>query len=246
MVINAKRFFATFAVGALALSIAGSPALAQQSKPAKAEPGTAQPEKKPDGEKKSDNQGKKGDKQAKGGVAIGAPAPQFTLTDIAGKQHTLADLTKEGKIVVLQWFNPDCPFVVKHYENAKTFNEFNAKYQEKGVVLLAVNSSAPGLQGSGKDRNAKAKKDWNITYPILLDESGEIGRAYGAKNTPAMYVIAKDGTLAYKGAIDDEPGAGKVGKTNYVAKAVDELLANTNVTTTETRPYGCSVKYKDQ
>ncbi|MBX3389032.1 MAG: thioredoxin family protein [Phycisphaeraceae bacterium] len=172
---------------------------------------------------------------------VGSMAPAFTLIDTDGKTVNLSDFS--GKIVVLQWFNPGCPYVKKHYESgANTFNDLNKKYSEQGVVFLAINSGAAGKEGAGKDTNASAKKDWKIEYPILLDETGSVGKMYGAKRTPEMYIINKDGTLAYHGAIDDEPGKG-VGKTNYVAKALDEILAGSKVTTTETKPYGCTVKY---
>lgn len=172
---------------------------------------------------------------------VGSMAPTFTLTDTDGKTVNLSDFS--GKIVVLQWFNPGCPFVKKHYENGgNTFNDLNKKYGGQGVIFLAINSGAAGKEGAGKDTNASAKKDWKIEYPILLDETGKVGKMYGAKHTPEMYIINKDGTLAYHGAIDDEPGKG-LGKTNYVAKALDEILAGNKVTTTETKPYGCSVKY---
>jgi MFS superfamily sulfate permease-like transporter len=110
------------------------------------------------------------------------------------------------------------------------------------VIQSAINSNAAGEQGSGKETNAKAKKDWKIEFPILLDESGDTGRAYGATNTPHCFVIGADGKIAYMGAIDDDAG-GKVGKTNYVSKAVDELLAGKPVTTSSTKAYGCGVKY---
>lgn len=172
---------------------------------------------------------------------VGSMAPAFTLTDTDGKTVNLSDFS--GKIVVLQWFNPNCPYVKKHYESgANTFNDLNKKYSEQGVVFIAINSGAAGKEGAGKDTNASAKKDWKIEYPILLDETGSVGKMYGAKRTPEMYIINKDGTLAYRGAIDDEPGKG-VGKTNYVAKALDEILAGNKVTTAETKAYGCTVKY---
>lgn len=180
-----------------------------------------------------------------GGVTAGDQAPAFTLKDTDGKEHTLADLTKDGKIVVIQWFNPDCPFVKKHYRETKTFNEMAKKYKDKGVEFLAINSAAPGKQGAGVDRNKKAKTDWEIPYPILLDESGEIGKAYGSKRTPEMFVINKDGKVVYHGAIDDDAGGDSVGSTNYVSKALDEVIDGKDVTMATSKPYGCSVKYKD-
>jgi peroxiredoxin len=189
-------------------------------------PGFAQPEKK----------------DAKG-VSVGDAAPAFTLKDTDGKDVSLDSLRKDGKIVVAFWFNPKCPFVVKHFEKGgNTFNDMFTAYKDKKVSIVAINSNAAGEQGSGKDTNATAKKDWKIEFPILLDESGDTGKAYGAVTTPHCFVIGTDGKIAYVGAIDDDSG-GKVGKTNYVSKAVDELLAGKPVTTSSTKPYGCSVKY---
>lgn len=183
----------------------------------------------------------KGDK-AKGDKAkIGEKAPNFTLTDINGKTFTLADATKDGKIVVLEWFNPECPVVVKHHASNPTFKNLAAEFAGKEVVMVAINSGAPGNQGAGKDLNVKAAKDFGMAYPILLDESGKVGKQYGAKTTPHMFVIDKNGTLAYAGAIDDK--SKKPGEVNYVSQAVNELLAGQTVTTAETQAYGCSVKY---
>ncbi|XVJ60767.1 MAG: thioredoxin family protein [Tepidisphaera sp.] len=186
-----------------------------------------------------------GDKkeETKKALAVGDAAPSFSLKDTDGKDVKLDDLRKDGKIVVVFWFNPECPFVVKHFEKGgNTFNDMAAAYKDKKVSIVAINSNAPGEQGSGKETNAKKKKDWKIEFPIALDESGETGRAYGATNTPQCFVIGTDGKIAYTGAIDDDSGA-KVGKTNYVSKAVDELLAGKAVTTSSTKPYGCGVKY---
>lgn len=238
--IKSKQLLAALALGTVSvLAVATGPfAIAQ--------PGTAEKPKTDD--KKHEpkkEEPKKDDKKdaKKDGATVGSTAPAFTLKDTDGKEHKLADLTKAGNIVVLFWFNPECPFVVKHFKESKTFNDLAAKYKDKKVVVMAINSGAAGAQGSGKDTNAKAKKDWSMDYPILLDESGEVGMMYGAKNTPATFVIAADGTLAYAGAIDDDAGAEKPGKTNYAAKAIDELLAGKKVTTSTTKPYGCAVKY---
>lgn len=190
-------------------------------------------------EKKKDDQ--KADEKKP--LAPGAKAPDFTLTDTDGKTHKLSDILKDGnKLVVLQWFNPDCPFVVMHFKETKTFNDMHANYKDKGVVFFWINSGAPGKQGAGKERNVKAKKDWSIPYPILLDEKGDVGRAYNAKRTPDTVVINKDGVVAYMGAPDDAVGT-EIGKTNYVTKALDELLSGSHVTTTTMRGYGCTVKY---
>lgn len=181
---------------------------------------------------------------AKQAVSVGDMAPNFKLKDTAGKEHSLADLTKEGKIVVIQWFNPECPFVVKHYgKKGNTFNDMHAQYKDKNVVILGINSGAEGKQGAGLEKNQTAVKDWKIEYPILMDMNGAVGKQYNAKRTPEMFIVGKDGKIAYHGAIDDDRGADAPGKVNYVAAALDQILAGETVTKAETQPYGCSVKY---
>ena len=172
-------------------------------------------------------------------------APDFTLKDTEGKSHTLSEYTKAGKVVVLEWFNPECPFVKKHHVNNKTMANAYQAAAKNGVVWLAINSGAPGKQGAGLERNVKAKTEYGISYPLLLDEAGTVGRAYGAKTTPHMYVIAKDGSVAYAGAIDNNPAADKLGDTNYVNAALTALAAAKPVAETRTKSYGCSVKYGD-
>jgi len=239
---NAKGLLNTITVGVLALGVAAglpSLALAQNEHP-KAEHPQA-PDKK-DKPKNTQPDSTKDEKKKAEPVTAGSNAPDFTLPDLAGKQHKLSDLTKGGKTVVLMWFNADCPYVAKHFNNASTFNDMARNYADKNVVLLAINSGAPGKQGAGLERNKKAADDWKITFPVLLDESGAVGRAYSAKRTPEMFVINKDGYVAYHGAIDDD-SSDKPGKTNYVAKALDNLLAGKDVETKTTKPYGCTVKY---
>lgn len=237
---NAKRLL--LSVAALALMIGVSPAMAQEKKPDNS--AAAQPKADAPKDEAKRDKGKK-DEKAVPDLKVGAPAPDFKLKDTTGKEWSLADLTKSGKIVVLQWFNPECPYVKKHYDGEhKTFNEMNAKYKDKGVVLLAVNSGPAGGPGTGAERNVAAAKKWDMQYPILMDESQSVGLAYGAKNTPNMVVIGKDGKVAYTGAIDDNDGPEKPGKTNYVAKALDELLAGTSVSNSKTKPYGCHITYK--
>jgi len=176
------------------------------------------------------------------GVKLGEKAPDFKLKDTTGKEFSLSQLTADGKIVVLEWFNSECPFCVKHGE-AKTMVNMVNQFKDKNVVVLGINSGAPGKQGHGKD--AEAIKKWSLNYPILNDESGNVGRLYGAKTTPHMFIVNKDGTIAYMGAIDNEPGARKVSAEarNFVTQALNEILAGQTVSTPETKPYGCSVKY---
>jgi peroxiredoxin len=180
------------------------------------------------------------DKPKSGGPAIGSAAPEFSLQDQTGKTVSLADY--KGKVVVLEWFNNECPYVVKFY-SAGDMNKTADKYASQDVVWLAVNST------SGKDNaaNAKVAESWNIKRPILNDADGKVGRAYGATNTPHMYIINKEGNLVYKGAIDSNRSSKQgdiAGSTNYVAQALDEVLAGKTVSEPETKAYGCSVKYK--
>jgi len=179
-------------------------------------------------------------------LTLGEAAPDFTLTDLDGKAHHLADYLKAGKIVVLEWYNPGCPFIVKHHGTHKTMNETAAAAAKDGVVWLAINSGAPGKQGHGLELNRQAAQDFKLLFPVLLDEAGTVGKAYGAKTTPHLFVISADGKLRYQGAIDDAPNpGGPVGETNYVAAALADLKAGKAVATAETKPYGCSVKYAD-
>ena len=175
-------------------------------------------------------------------AAVGATAPAFTLTDLNGQEHSLQQYLDEGKVVVLEWFNPDCPFVVKHHANGSTMRDLAAAHSDD-VVWLAINSGAEGKQGAGLERNQRAAEEYGITYPILLDMSGEVGRTYGARTTPHMYVINAEGTLVYAGAIDNNRHPRQFGDTNYVSDALDAVLAGEDVATAQTQPYGCGVKY---
>jgi peroxiredoxin len=172
------------------------------------------------------------------GVTVGDQAPAFTLFDTAGNEVSVSDY--EGKVVVLEWLNPDCPFVQRHYK-AGTMKDLATKYGAQGVVWLTINSTKY-MDGAA---NAKFRAANDLPYPILVDQSGQVGHLYGAMTTPHMYVIDGGGRLVYMGAIDDDPRGNTDGPANnYVAAALDEVLANKVVTTAETKPYGCSVKYK--
>ena len=178
-------------------------------------------------------------------AVVGSPAPNFTLTDTKGAAHALADFA--GKPVVLEWTNPDCPFVKKHY-GAKNMQALQAKYVAQGVVWLAVCSSAPGKQGhyGADDWNRILAEQGSAATALLLDPDGQVGLAYGAKTTPHLFVIDAAGTLVYDGAIDDNPStdsADIAGARAYVAEALDAVLAGTPVPVAQTKPYGCSVKY---
>lgn len=175
---------------------------------------------------------------------VGAQAPDFTLADLTGKEHTLSDFTKDGKVVVLEWFNPECPFVKKHYrDDTQTMNKLVEEFAGDDLVWIRVNSGAEGKEGAGVELNTTYAKKYNITTPILMDMSGEVGKMYDAKRTPEMYIIDTDGVLRYHGAIDNDKGARDPGDVNYVRNALREMMAGQTITTTETKAYGCSVKY---
>ncbi len=133
---------------------------------------------------------------------LGEPAPAFALPDVDGKTLSLAEFA--GKTVVLEWFNPDCPFVKYAHAEAGPLRTM-AKDRGSEIVWLAINSGAPGKQGAGAERNREAKQEYAIEHPILLDESGAVGRSYGATNTPHMFVIDPSGKLTYAGALDNAP-----------------------------------------
>ncbi len=177
---------------------------------------------------------------------VGKAAPDFTLTDMSGKEHTLSSYTSQGKIVVLEWFNHQCPFVKKHYNHeSDTMNSLARSWEGQPVVWLRVNSADPAT-APGKAENVKqAISEWNISTPMLVDADGKVGKAYGAKRTPEMYVITADGILAYHGAIDNDNTARGPGSTNYVAQAVSEVLAGKPVSQPTSQAYGCSIKYAD-
>ena len=184
---------------------------------------------------------------ARAAVQTGTPAPDFSLTDINGNAHKLSDF--KGKIVVLEWNNPDCPFVKKHYDKTGNIPALQKAATADGVIWLTINSGAAGKQG-GDYTNAQFKEylDKNHAAPTayLPDHDGAIGHLYGAKTTPQLFVITRDGTLAYDGAIDSirsaEP-ADVAKSTNYLTAALTAVKAGKPVEKATTEPYGCSVKY---
>lgn len=182
---------------------------------------------------------------AMGAVETGAEAPDFTLTDVRGNEHTLHDHL--GSIIVLEWTNYDCPFVRKFY-NPGVMQAMQAEFAERGIVWLTICSSAPGTQGNFTPEVWLQRMGaWNVVAPVLLDESGDVGRAYGALVTPHMYVIDTEGRIAYQGAIDSirSVNSDDIDRADqYVRLAVEALLAGNEVAITDTRPYGCTVKYE--
>jgi peroxiredoxin len=169
----------------------------------------------------------------------GKKAPAFTLNTFDDKEISLSDY--RGKIVVLEWLNFECPYVMHHYGKAtNTMVKLANKYKSSNVVWLAINSTSHITPKA----NIEFTRKYKLPFPILDDRSGKVGHAYGAKTTPHMYIITPRGNIVYEGAIDNSPlGRKKEGVINYVDKALAELTAGKAVTTSNTKPYGCSVKY---
>jgi peroxiredoxin len=178
-------------------------------------------------------------------AAVGSPAPDFTLTDLDGHAVTLSSF--KGKTVVLEWFNPGCPFVKKAH-TVGSLKDAPSRAMAKGVVWLAINSAAAGKQGSDADMNRKVAAEYGMKYPVLVDANGRVGHAYAATNTPDMVVVDPQGTLVYRGAIDNSPDGEGQSPTdgalvNYVDVALTSLAAHQPIKTPETKAYGCGVKY---
>ena len=178
---------------------------------------------------------------------VGQPAPNFRLTDVNGKAVSLSDF--RGKTVVLEWNNPACPYVRKHYDSGN-MQRTQATAAKDGVAWLTINSGAPGKQGhmSGPEAKAVLAKSGATPAAYLLDPQGDVGRTYGAKTTPHMYIVNKAGALVYAGGIDDKPTPNSgdiVGARNHVLAALSELKAGKPVSVATSRPYGCAVKYAD-
>ena len=180
-----------------------------------------------------------------GAASPGAAAPDFTVADATGKPVKLSEY--RGKFVVLEWTNPDCPFVRKHY-SSKNMQDLQKEWGAKDVVWLSVNST---VQGHYEYRDGKQMQEWMTSQgaaqkAILIDAKSEVGSAYAAKTTPHMFVISPEGKVLYNGAIDDKRSANPAdAKTahNYVRAALTEAKAGKPVTVASTTPYGCSVKY---
>lgn len=178
---------------------------------------------------------------------IGKLAPDFHTSDINGTAQSLSQY--RGKIVVVEWTNPECPFVKKYYESGN-MQKLQADAKAQDVVWLSINSGGEGKQGhlTADEARTETAKSKSAAAAYILDPTGEIGRMYEAKTTPHMFVVDPEGILVYNGAIDDKATFDPediAGATNYVTSAITALKAGTTVTTATTRPYGCSVKYAD-
>jgi peroxiredoxin len=186
-------------------------------------------------------------------AALRKAAPEFTLQDTDGKTLSLRAL--RGKVVVLEWFNPDCPFV-KYAHSKGPLRELAKQLGSEKLVWLSINSGATGKQGHGVERNRAAKSEYGIENVVLLDETGEVGRKYGAEKTPHLFVIDAKGRLVYRGGLDNAPlgvvddarprtkqsTAGEL--EPYLQKAIEDLEKKRALRLSETPAYGCSVKYQ--
>jgi len=182
---------------------------------------------------------------AGGSATVGQPAPDFRLPDLDGQLVSLSQF--KGKRVVLEWFNPQCPFVKAAHTKGSLVDAAEQAVKD-GVVWLAINSGAPGKQGHGVEASRTGQQEFGIKHPILIDEDGHVGRSYGATNTPHLFVIDEQGVLVYAGAVDNSPdgeGQSPTGGSlvSYVAQALGDLKAGRAVSISQTKAYGCGVKY---
>lgn len=178
---------------------------------------------------------------------VGKAAPGFTLTDIHGTKHSLADF--KGRTVVLEWVNPECPFVQKHYDLSGNLPKTLAAAASDGVVWLQINSAHPGAEGDYDNAvAAQWQRKHGVNAPYFRDQDGKVGKLYDARTTPHLYVIDPGGTLVYAGGIDSIRSS-KVEDiaraTNFVNAALSDLKADRPVRTKNSQPYGCSVKYSN-
>ncbi|MBK7875415.1 MAG: redoxin domain-containing protein [Planctomycetes bacterium] len=225
-----KRIVCMTAIAAVGLALFSN---AMDTRPATPAATVAQ-EPKPEAKKEPPKEEKKDEVKA---AEVGKAAPDFELADLDGKKVKLSDY--KGKIVVLEWFNPDCPTCDRIYSKGGPLTEVPERLKKDGVVWLAVNSD--GATAKEVDKNKDFLKEKKVSVPVLLDPTGKTGKAYGAKSTPHCFVIDEKGVLRYQGALDNAPsGKPKEGEAlvNYVEKAVGEIKAAKPVTTSETKSYG--------
>jgi peroxiredoxin len=172
-------------------------------------------------------------------LPLGKKVPDFTLSDAEGKQHKLSTVLKSGKVVVLEWYNPDCPAVKKYREKSDFMNETWAKLDKKKVAWYSVNSGGPGKEGAGVKASKAGAKLHKIKTPILIDETGTVGKSYGAVCTPMMFVIDSKQMLVYRGAPDEAGALDKLPKgANYIVSAVEAALKGKKPAVAESKPFG--------
>jgi peroxiredoxin len=174
---------------------------------------------------------------ATSGLEVGQTVPEFAVADETGARHTLSGY--RGKVVVLEWTNPECPYVARHYSR-DTMEKLARSYGGRGVVWLAVNSTYSNAPADTQ----KWKQEQGFEYATLQDASGELGKRFGARTTPHMFIIDAQGVLRYEGAIDDDPRGRKQDARNFVDTGLGAVLAGGAPEPSSTQPYGCSVKYR--
>ena len=169
-------------------------------------------------------------------------AADFTLKDTSGQTHSLRQY--RGKVVVLEFFNPECPFIKRAHET-ETLKATIKMAQSKGIVWLAINANQPGRQGASLKSNVESIKSLNLSFPILLNPTGTVGRAYNATRTPEMVIVGKTGEIVYQGAVDSSGGSRHTKETvkYWFESALRQYLAGSPVTQKRTKPWGCSIKY---
>jgi peroxiredoxin len=228
---------ASLAAGFTTLVVAQDTAPSKPSAPAQKESGKKEGKK---GDKSSDKSSEKSSEKSGVKAKVGEAAPNFTLKTTDGKEWSLSDA--KGKVVVLEWINPECPVCVRVMKDGTVANTIKGVTEQfSDVVYVAINSSA--AKPSSLGGTAAYMKENKIDIPALLDNEGSVGQLYGARTTPHCYVIDANGVLVYQGAIDNNDGRGD-GKMNYVVNAVTQLKKGETVSPSETKSYGCSVKYK--
>ncbi len=179
------------------------------------------------------------------GLKLGDAAPAFKLQDLDGKEVDIGALTKEGKIIVLEWFNPECDWVAKYHKDSRLIADTHKKFAAEGVKWFAIDSSS-NAGASDAERHRKAKADWGIQYPILRDNGDRIARLYGAKVAPHIFIIGADGKIAYMGAVDDAATVTAKGTRNYLADALQSVVAGETVKIGMTPPQGCPLGKGDK
>lgn len=172
------------------------------------------------------------------GVKVGDAAPAFKLMDLDGKEADLGELTKKGDILVLEWFNPECEWVVKYHKDSRALVETQKKFVGEGVKWFAINSATTGT-AADPEANRKAAKDWGITYPILRDRDARVAKMYGTTMTPHIFIIGADGRIAYSGAVDDAATVAAKGTRQYIAEALEALVSGETIKLHTTPPQGC-------
>ena len=236
---DAKRILiAALIVGLAALWACDSPEESAEAEPAEDESALEVEE----GAEEEDDEEEEA-AQAPTEPVIGELAPDFTLIDETGQEHTLSDY--RGQTVVLEWFNIPCPFVVRHYE-ANTFDNLHEEFGSDDFVWLAIDTTWDNTPEDTIAWKAETEEIRSHDYPVLQDPEGEVGRLYGAQTTPHMFVIDEEGILQYMGAIDDDPRGRSDEPTNYVAAALTAMRDGADVDPSETDPYGCTVKYDEE